>query len=103
MKVKINQKIMGVDGLTPLPNPDKSTGKILIELTLKDVCINSLLSPVQGEDRKKKIAKYEVYEKLRDAKIEVELTIEDLALIKECNGIFQPQLLLGQCDRMLEK
>ena len=99
MKVKINQKIMGVDGITPLSNIDKKN----TDLTLKDVCINSLLSPVQGEDRKKKIAKYEVYEKLRDAKIEVELTIEDLALIKECNGIFQPQLLLGQCDRMLEK
>ena len=98
MKIKINETIKGMDGVKAIDNSETKHS-----LTLKDVCINSLLSPVQGEDRKKKIAKYEVYEKLRDAKIEVELTIEDLALIKECNGIFQPQLLLGQCDRMLEK
>ena len=103
MKVKINQKIMGVDGTIPLPNPDKSTTKLVVDLTLKDVCINSLLAPQQGDDRKRKVLKYEVYEKLRDGKIEVDLTIEDLALIKELNGIFQPQLLLGQCDKMLEK
>jgi hypothetical protein len=96
MKIKMNQELIGIDG-KPIVNCDMPPMK------LKEVCINSLLSPTEGDDEKKKFERWEIYKKLRDAQNEVELTIEDLASIKKCIGKFQPPLILGQCFEMLEK
>lgn len=100
MKIEnVNKPLLGVDGVTPIPNADKK-GTFL---TLKDVCINAVLTPVQGEeDPKKKFTKYEIYKKLQDATKEVELTVEEVATIKVCIGKFNPPLILGQCFELLE-
>ena len=97
MKILINQKLLGLDGKTPIINPDKSF------LTLKDVCVNSILSPLQEDDQKAKYEKYELYKILRDANTEVELTAEHIVLLKKCIGKFQPPLVMGQCFDLLEK
>ena len=96
MKVKINQKLMGSDG-APL---EKEKGQAI---TFKDIAIHSVLSPVQGDDEKKKWDKYEIYRKLQDAKgTEVELKTEEVAILKLAIGKVQPPLIMGQCWEIIE-
>lgn len=95
MKVKINQVLKDVDG-TPITMNNKP-------YTLGDVCIASLLTPLQEDTEKTKWEKYEIFKKIKESKNEVELTIEEIALVKKCIGKFQPPLVMGQCWEMLEK
>jgi len=105
MKIKINCPILGIDGIKPIPNPDSPGGRLdpPLPLTLKDVCINAVLSPMEGDDEKKKFTKWEIFKKLREAKEEVELTAEEIVIIKKGIGKFNPPLVLGQSFEMLEK
>lgn len=101
MKVNVNQKLLGVDGVEELKGQD---GRPLI---LKDVCINALLAPVQGDDEKKKWEKYEVFKKLRDGikegeEIIVELKAEEIAMIKSAIGKNSTPIVMGQCWEFLE-
>ena len=96
MKVKVNNQLKDVEG-KPLQG---EKGK---PLTMRDVCINSLLTPVQGDDEKVKWEKYEIYKKLRDATDECELKLEELNVVKKAVGKIQSQLLMGQVWEMLEK
>lgn len=95
MKLKTNQTLKDVEG-KPL-NGEK--GKLL---TIGDVCINSLLTPVQGDDEKAKWEKYEIFKKIKDAKDEVDLKTEELLIIKKAVGKIQPPLLMGQIWDMIE-
>lgn len=96
MKIKINQKLMGADE-TPLQS-EKG-----IVITFKDIAIHSILSPIQGDDEKKKWDKYEIYCKLKDAKGgEVELKTEEIIILKSAIGKIQPPLIMGQCWSMIE-
>jgi hypothetical protein len=104
MKItKINSVILDVDGIKPLTNPEKKCN-----LTVKDVCINSILSTMpdaQGRpetDEKAKMEKWEIYKLFKDAKGEVELTTEQLNLVKKCVGYWQPPLILGQVYEFIE-
>jgi len=73
-----------------------------LQLTVKDVIIQSLLSPVQEDKQDEKWHKYEVYKKVKEALDEVELKTEDVTLIKKMIGRFQPPLILGQCYEIIE-
>ena len=97
MKVKLNQELKGIDGITNLINP--STKKVM---TLRDACINSLCRPVEADNEKVKLEKYCLYKSIRDASSEIELEIEDVAFLKKMIGISQPQLIMGQCFEMIE-
>lgn len=92
MKIKINENLKGIDGENIVP-----------VMTLKNVCITSILTPVEGDDEKKKFEKYEIFKKLRDAKEEVTLTAEEITVIKKGIGKLQPPLIMGQCFELLEK
>ena len=103
MKINISQKIIGVDGIKPLPNPD--TG---MDLTLKDVCVNAVLAPrLQDEKADSEKEKYELGElfgKLRDCKTkEIDLSSDEIVKIKKKIGIIYPPLILWQAFNMLEK
>jgi hypothetical protein len=91
MKIKINTNLNGPDGLPLTPKS-----------IVRDVCIMSLLAPMEGDDEKKKWEKYELWKKFRDAAEEVELKAEDIVLTKRCIARFQPQLIMGQCFEILE-
>lgn len=95
MKVKVNNQLKDVEGKPLQGDKGKS-------LTMRDVCINSLLTPVQGDDEKVKWEKYEIFKKLRDAEDEVELKLEELNIVKKAVGKIQSQLLMGQVWEMLE-
>jgi hypothetical protein len=96
MRIKINQNLLGLDGREPILD----NGKIL---TLRDVCIAAVLTPVQEDDQKKKFEKWDIFKKLRDAKEVAELTVEEISIIKAGSGKIHPPLILGQCFEMLEK
>ena len=56
MKINLDQKIIGVDGIKALPNPESGT-----DLTLKDVCVNAVLAPrLQDEKADSEKEKYEL-------------------------------------------
>jgi N6-adenosine-specific RNA methylase IME4 len=97
MKLKINQELKDAEGKSIIAIEGKP------KLLLKDVCITSILSPIKDDDEKLKFNKYEIFKKLRDSKAEVELTAEEIALLKKCIAFFQPQLIMGQCFEMIEK
>jgi hypothetical protein len=96
MKVKINQQLKGADD-KPLQSEKGQP------ITFKDIAVHSILSPIQGDDEKKKYEKYEIYRKMRDAKgDEVELKTEELNILKQAIGKVQPPLVMGQCWDMIE-
>ena len=100
--MKINQKLLGVDGVETLKG-DKG-----IPLLLKDVCINALLTPAQQESEKVKWEKYVLFKKFRDAITEadgtiwIELKSEEVSLLKQAVGRTQTPLIMGQIWEMLE-
>jgi hypothetical protein len=96
MKIKINECLKGVDGVSPIVEKE-------IVLTLKEVCIAAVLTPMEGEDQKKKFEKWEIYKKLRDSVETVELSVEEISAIKASIGKFYPPLILGQSFEMLEQ
>jgi hypothetical protein len=96
MKIKINEELKNINGESIIQGG-------LSPMTLRDVCITSILSPIQEDDQKKKYEKYEIFKKLRDAKEEVILMTEEIAVIKNAIGKLQPPLIMGQCFELLEK
>jgi len=102
MKVNVNQKLVSVDGVEQLKDPNGRT------LILQNVCINALCTPIQTDDEKKKWEKYELYKKVRDTGVRngeeliVDLKVEELFVIKSLIGKSQSQLVMGQCWEMLE-
>jgi len=98
MKVNFNQALKQSDGATVLL--DGTDGH---PVTLRDICINSLLRPVEKEGREEKWKKYEFYKKLRDGTEVMDLKSEEISKLKELIALFHPQLVMGQCFEMLEK
>ena len=99
MKIKINQPILRADGSQLMD--DQSIPKVAI--TFKEIAINSILAPIQGDDEKKKYEKYEIFRKLKNVKAEeVDLKTEELNLLKAAIGKVQPPLIMGQCWDMIE-
>ena len=99
MKINIAQKIKGLDGIKALPNSE--TG---LDLTLKDVSINAILSPDEKQkDGKKKYTDYEIFVKLRDAEKEIDLSSEEISRIKERGALVLGVLVYGQVVDLLEQ
>lgn len=95
MKIKLTQTMKDVEG-ADIITPDKR------QLTLGNICINSILTPVPDDDVKVKYEKYEIYKKLKQADGEIEMKAEDIVLLKKVIGKFQPPLIMGQCFDIIE-
>ena len=103
MKItKLNTPIIGEDGVTPIAQEKGG------HMTFRDACIRSMIAvlydPQSGkpEEDKLKMEKWDIYKAFRDAKGEVELSIEQVAILKKWIGYWQPQLIMGQCWELLE-
>lgn len=97
MKIKINETIKGIDGIQPLHGEGDAS------LTLKDICINALLTPDKDDDEKKKIQRYEIFKKLRACTEEAVLTTEEISVIKRGIGKINVPLIVGQAFELLEE
>ena len=98
MKIRIDLIIKKVDGVTPIPNPDVRGAP----MTLRDVCINSILTLCKSDGERKKRNKWRLFKKLRVVTGEIELTEEEIRIIKKSIARLQPPLVMGQCFEMLE-
>ena len=56
MKINLQKKILGVDGIKALPNQETKC-----DMTLKDVCINSILQPEKDDTGIQKMEAYELF------------------------------------------
>jgi hypothetical protein len=95
MKIKINQVLTGIDEQNPIIENGKP-------LTLKDIIIAAVLTPMQEDDQKRKFEKWDVFKKIRGVQEEVNFTSEEIVLIKSGIGKIHPPLILGQAFEMLE-
>jgi len=99
MKVNFNQIITDLD---EKPIIDSVTSEMVI---LKKVCINALLGNVPNEEVKgtEKLSRFTLAKKINDAgDYEVEITVEEVAKIKELIAKFFTTLIVGKCYSMLE-
>jgi len=101
MKINVNQVLKNLAGETLKDND--GTGKA-IDATLKLAIINSVLAPVQNKNESgvEKVKKYELAKKVY-ANDEIDLTAEEITLIKQRVGEVYAPLLVGQIFEMLEK
>jgi hypothetical protein len=96
MKIKINQILVGEDGKTPIQDKDDI-------FTLKKVCISAVLNPIKDEDFNKKMEKYVLWKRLLSADEEIELSSEEITLLKQSIDKCFVQLILGQSVELLEQ
>ena len=96
MKVKINQILVSEDGKTPLVEKNKP-------LSLKQVCIASVLNPVKEDDFNKKIEKYNIWKRLLASNDNVDLSSEEITILKQSIDKCFAQIVLGQAVEMLEQ
>jgi hypothetical protein len=71
------------------------------DATLKSTIVNALLSPVQKETGTDKVQKYELAKKVYEAD-EIELTAEEITLIKARVGDAFVPIVVGRVFEMLE-
>jgi len=98
MKIKVNQKLKNLDG-SVLKDSDGQGGAV--DATLKDALVNAVLAPADKESGIDKVRKYELAKLIFSAKTAVELTAEDVTLLKERVGSVYPALIVGQIFEML--
>jgi hypothetical protein len=74
------------------------------DLTLRDVCVNSLLSTKRGDeiDGKTKLERYELAKRIHEANGEVELSSEEVTMVKNLVSVFFGIAVYGFCDHVLE-
>lgn len=98
MKIKINQVIKGMDFVTPLKGENEK------DLTLKEVCINAVITPQKEDTEKIKLERYDIFKSLRNTNSDlVELTVEQLSLIKKSIAQCYVPLIMGQAFELLEQ
>ena len=104
MKIDFTQKLVTMAGATMKDMDEKGDA---IDATLKLATINALLSPApQGEQESgvDKIKKYELAKMIFKSEGEVDVTAEDITLIKKCvEKSFPSPMIVGQVNEMLEK
>jgi len=96
MKIKINQILEDENGKLPLLEKNE-------EVSLKKICITAVLNPIKEDDFKTKMEKHGLWKRLLSSNEEIELTSEEITLLKECIHKCFVQLVLGQCVEMLEQ
>lgn len=79
----------------------ESVNGVAVDITLRTVIVNALLSPVEKDSGMKKMEKEELARKIYQND-SVDLTIEDVKLIKDCIGELYAPIVVGQCWRFLE-
>lgn len=97
MLVKVNVPLLTMDGQVMKDNVDGQA----VDATVKMAIVNGVLSPVQNESGVDKVRKYELATKvfIND---EVDLTVDEITLIKDRVGeVFAP-IIVGQIYELLK-
>jgi len=97
MKIDFTKQLKDLDGKTIV----EKDGAI----TLKSICINSLMANYQDEKNlsgEEKFKRYELAMKISENGKDVDLKAEDISLIKQLVGKAFTPLVVGQTYKMLE-
>lgn len=97
MKINFTQLLHGLDDK---PIKDEKDADVL----LSTPCVNSLLATSQNEQLEpvEKLARWILAQKITQAKGPIELTIEEVAKIKDLTGKYMPTLVMGSIWQILE-
>jgi len=100
MKINVNDSFKRIDGLE-LTMP--AEGGVIKNLTIKDVCVNALLTEVEGivTPPTEKVHRFTLSEGIYKAESEVELKAEDVVLLKNLVGHSYGPLIVGQFYRFI--
>ena len=99
MKINVDQTLKTLDGKTMM---DADSSGNAVEATVKTLLVNAVLAPTKDEKGVDKVRKYELAKMIFKGG-EVDLTPEDIVLIKKQVGdIFAP-IVVGQVFEMLDK
>ena len=98
MVIKVDTLLKNMDGQVMKDMVDGEA----VDATLRVAMVNAVLSPVERESGTDKVKKYELAKKIHNATDDVELTAEDISLIKGRVGEVFPALIVGQVFDILE-
>ena len=79
----------------------ESVNDVAVDVILRTVVVNALLSPVEKDTGMKKMEREELARKIYQND-SVDLTIEQVKLIKDRIGEMYAPIVVGQCWRLLE-
>ena len=102
MEVNVNVSFKTLDGKNIPANPQNPEEG---EMTLKNVCVASLLAPLEEErlEGEEKAKRYVIAQKIYECKEKtVNLTVEDISLLKKLIGNMYLPLIVGQAYSFLE-
>ena len=99
MVIKVNTPLKTLGGEVMQDNDGKGN---VMDATLKTVIVNALLSPVERESGVEKMKKYELATRIYKSEDEVELSAEEITLIKARVGELFAPLVVGQVYNALE-
>jgi hypothetical protein len=97
MLVKVDGTLKTLDGTVIMDNDGKGNA---VEATVRMALVNAILSPVQQETGMEKVKKYELAKKIHDQD-EVELSMDDIELIKDRVGEIYAPVVVGQLYSLL--
>lgn len=97
MKVNFSQPLKNLNGDSLKDDKD-------VAIPLGTVCTNALMMTIQGDkaDGVEKVKRYDLATRIHSGG-EVEVSVEDVALIKKMIGEGYGALVVGQAYKMLEK
>jgi hypothetical protein len=103
MKVNFNQVLKDLEGKT-LTEPVNEDGQIVSkEIYFKDVVLGILLNgKIEGVSAKEKMERYILAQKIFRAQTYLDVSVEQVALIKKLIGDNFNPLVVGQCFEILE-
>ena len=97
MLVKVNVPLTTLDGQTMKDNVDGQA----VDATVRMAIVNAVLAPVQKESGIDKVKKFNLAQRIYKDD-EVELTAEEVSLIKACVGENFAPIVVGQIWNLLE-
>lgn len=98
MKVNVDKVLKNIDGSNI---KDVVDGKA-VDAKLKTILVNAVLAPVDKESGVDKVKKYELAKMIHKGKT-IDLTSEDITMLKDAVALGYAPLIVGQVFEMLEK
>ena len=98
MLIKVDTLLKTMDGQVMKDMVDGEA----VDATLRMAMVNAVLSPIEKESGMDKVKKFNLAKKIHDAESEVDLTVEEVSLVKERIGEVFPVLIVGQVFNLLE-
>lgn len=98
MLVDVSRNLVQMNGNPLMDTNEKGEA---VEATVKTAIVNAVLSPVQNEKGIDKVKKYELAKRIYQVEGEIELTPEEVVLIKDRVGELYTPLIVGQVLELL--